>query len=406
MPFDLSLSTIARRMRPSPIRELFKLIQRPGMISFAGGLPDPAIFPVDEFAASAEVLGTEGRAALQYGASEGYGPLLDVLRPWMTDHLGREIPADQLLVTTGSQQAADLLGRALIDPGDVVVVEAPTYPGTLHALRNVGARFACVPCDGDGMQVERLPEVVARVEAESGARPKLVYTIPDFANPTGACLSEPRRRRLLELTGELGIPLFEDDPYGCLRYRGEPIPPIARLADGAPHVLYASSFSKVLAPGIRVAWAVGTPALIRAMVLLRQGEDLCTPTATQAVVAEYCRRGHLERHLGRIVDHYRAKRDAMQRELVATLPTDRVHWHEPEGGFFFWLTLPGLDSDELFQAAVEAGIAFLPGGAFYPAPEEQVGEVQGGAEHARLCFTFADEAQIAEGCRRLVSALS
>ncbi len=406
MTFDFPLSAIARRMRPSPIRELFKLIQRPGMISFAGGLPDPAIFPVDEFADSAGVLATEGRAALQYGASEGYGPLLDVLRPWMGEHLGREIPSDQLLVTTGSQQAADLLGRALVDPGDVVVVEAPTYPGTLHALRNVGARFACVPCDGDGMQVERLPEVVARVQAETGARPKLVYTIPDFANPTGACLSEPRRRRLLELTAELGIPLFEDDPYGCLRYRGEAIPPIARLADGAPHVLYASSFSKVLAPGVRVAWCVGAPALIRAMVLLRQGEDLCTPTATQAVVAEYCRRGHLDSHLARIVDHYRAKRDAMQRELLATMPVDRVRWHEPEGGFFFWLTLPGRDSDELFRDAVERGIAFLPGGAFYPGADEQVGEVRGGGENARLCFTFADPDQIAEGCRRLAGVLA
>lgn len=405
MTFDFPLSSIARGMRPSPIRELFKLIQRPGMISFAGGLPDPEIFPVDEFAASAEVLGTEGRAALQYGASEGYGPLLDVLRPWMTEHLGREIPADQLLVTTGSQQAADLLGRALIDPGDVVVVEAPTYPGTLHAFRNVGARFACVPCDGDGMQVDRLPEVVARVEEETGSRPKLVYTIPDFANPTGVCLSEARRRRLLDLTGEMGIPLFEDDPYGCLRYRGEPIPPIARLADGAPHVLYASSFSKVLAPGVRVAWSVGAPELIRAMVLLRQGEDLCTPTATQAVVAEYCRRGHLERHLERIVDHYRAKRDAMQRELVAAVPPEAASWHEPEGGFFFWLTLPGRDSDELFNEAVERGVAFLPGGAFYPSADEQVGQVFGGSEHARLCFTFANEAQIAEGCRRLAQAL-
>ncbi len=406
MDFDFPFSTIARRMRPSPIRELFKVIQRPGMISFAGGLPDPAIFPVDEFAESAQVLATEGRAALQYGASEGYGPLVEVLQGWMVERLGRAIPADQLLVTTGSQQGADLLGRALLDPGDVVIVEAPTYPGTLHAFRNVGARFATVPCDGEGMQVGRLGEVVDRCEKEIGRRPKLVYTIPDFANPSGACMSLARRRELLELTGELGIPLFEDDPYGCLRYRGEALPTLASLAEGAPHVLYASSFSKVLAPGVRVAWAIGAPQLIRAMVLLRQGEDLCTPTTTQAVVAEYCRRGHLDRHLGRIVDHYRAKRDAMQRGLVANVPAGVAQWHEPEGGFFFWLTLPGQSCDVLFQRAIEQKVAFLPGSAFYPSANEQVGEVQDGTEHARLCFTFADEAQIAEGCRRLAKALA
>ena len=398
-------SRIASQMKPSPIRELFKVIQRPGMISFAGGLPDPAIFPVDEFAQAAEVLRSEGRQVLQYGASEGYPPLVEILAEQMTRQLRREVPAEEILVTSGSQQAADLCARALLDPGDVVVVEAPTYPGTVHSFRNVGARFATVPCDGDGMRVDLLPDVIDRCKRETGRAPKLVYTIPDFSNPSGACMSTQRRRDLLALSAELDLVLFEDDPYGRLRYKGESRPTLKELAGDAPHVLYASSFSKILAPGVRVAWCVGAPELIRAMVLLRQGEDLCTPVVTQALVADYCRRGHLDRHLVRILDHYRGKRDAMQAQLLTHIPDGVARWHEPEGGFFFWLHLPGRDSDALFAEVLEQNVAFLPGGAFYPDPTEQVGQVQDGTEYARLCFTFADPDQIAEGCARLGRAL-
>jgi len=393
-------------IQPSPIRELFKVIQRPGMISFAGGLPDPAIFPVHEFAECAEVLQRDGKIVLQYGASEGYGPLVEAVQGMMAAGMGLDVPADRLLITSGSQQAADLLARALVDPGDPVVVEAPPYPGPVHTFRNVGARCAAVPCDGDGMQVERLPEVLRRAEAETGRRVRLVYTIPDFSNPSGACMSTARRRELLRLAEQHDLVIFEDDPYGRLRYKGEPRPTLMELSGGSPHVLYASSFSKVLAPGVRVAWAAGASELIRTMVLLRQGEDLCTPVVTQALVAEYCRLGHLERHLARIIDHYRAKRDAMQQQLVARLPEGVARWHEPEGGFFFWLELAGHDSDALFQQCLERSVAFLPGTAFYPGAAEQVGDVQQGGRFARLCFTFADDAQIDEGCRRLAAALA
>ncbi len=405
MDFEFRYSHFARQMRPSPIRELFKVIDQPDMISFAGGLPDPEIFPVREFADSAGVLARDGRVALQYGASEGYGPLLDVVRGMMTAQLGRDVRAEELLITTGSQQAADLVARALLDDGDVVVVEAPTYPGTVHSLRNAGARFATVPCDGDGMVVDELPEVVQQCEAETGRLPKLIYTIPDFSNPSGACMSVARRRRLIELAERFQIPVFEDDPYSRLRYRGDALPTIKELAGDSPAVLYVSSFSKLLAPGVRVAWAVGDPSLIRAMVLLRQGEDLCTPTVTQALVAEYCRLGHLDRHLDRIVDHYRAKRDAMQRALEEHVAGPGVRWHEPEGGFFFWLRLDGADSDRVFERAIAEKVAFLPGGAFYPDAAEQVGLARSGREFIRLCFTFAEPDQIDEGCRRLARAL-
>ncbi|HEM46453.1 MAG TPA: PLP-dependent aminotransferase family protein, partial [Alphaproteobacteria bacterium] len=299
------LSALARQMQPSPIRELFPLIRRPGMISFAGGLPDPDVFPVDQFASCCDVLGREGREILQYSASEGYAPLREAILDLMASRLGQEVAPEELLITSGSQQAVDLVARALVDPGDPVVVEAPTYPGTLHCLRNAGACFVTVPCDRDGMMVEAVPEAVAACERRLGRRPKLIYTVPDFANPTGACLSLHRRRRLLQLAEGLEIPVFEDDPYGQLRFRGDPLPSLKRLAGRSDLVVYASSFSKVLAPGVRVAWTVASPDITRAMVLMRQGEDLCTSTVTQALVAEYCRRGHLDRHLEHIRDHYR-----------------------------------------------------------------------------------------------------
>lgn len=398
-------SALAGQMHPSPIRELFRITQQPGMISFAGGMPDPDTFPVEGFAACADVLSRDGRTVLQYGASEGYPPLRAAILDMMAERLGERPEAAELLVTSGSQQAVDLMARALLDLGDVVVVEAPTYPGTLHCLRNAGARFALVPADGDGMRVELLPEVVARAERETGRRPKLIYTVPDFSNPSGACLSLERRRRLVELARELRIPIFEDDPYGRLRYAGEPLPSLKALVGRGPEVIYASSFSKVLAPGVRVAWTVAAPELIRAMVMMRQGEDLCTSTVTQALVAEYCTRGLLESHLGVIVAAYERKSRAMQAALERHLPPGSARWHRPDGGFFYWLELASGSSRELFERAVAEGVAFVAGRAFYPGAAEQVGEVMSGDRFLRLCFTFADEAAIDEGCRRLGVAL-
>ena len=399
-------STLAEKMRPSPIRELFAVIKQPGMISFAGGLPDPDTFPVEGFASCADVLARDGRTVLQYGASEGYPPLREALLEMMGARLGYRPQPEELLITSGSQQAVNLIARALLDPGDVVVVEAPTYPGTLHCLRNAGARFTTVPTDGQGMKVDLLAGVIAASERATGIRPKLIYTIPDFSNPSGASMSLERRQRLIELAAELEIPVFEDDPYGRLRFSGEPLPHLKRLAGDAPQVVYASSFSKVLAPGVRVAWTVASPELVRAMVLMRQGEDLCTSTVTQALVAEYCDRGLLEDHLQHIVATYARKSSTMQQALIAHLPAGAASWHEPQGGFFFWLRLAHHDSDEVFRRAIDAKVAFVPGGAFYPSPDEQVGEVLSGGAFARLCFTFAGEAAIDEGCRRLGEVLA
>jgi 2-aminoadipate transaminase len=399
-------SALAEKMQPSPIRELFRVIQQPGMISFAGGLPDPDTFPVEGFASCADILERDGRTVLQYGASEGYPPLRDAILDMMAERLDYRPQAGELLVTSGSQQAVDLIARALLDPGDVVVVEAPTYPGTLHCLRNAGARFAAIPADADGMVVEELPAVIEQAQAATGRQPKLIYTVPDFSNPSGACMSLERRHRLVEISAELGVPVFEDDPYGRLRFSGETLPTLKKLAGDAPNIIYASSFSKVLAPGVRVAWTIAAPDLIRSMVLMRQGEDLCTSTVTQALVAEYCTRGLLEDHLQHIIDTYARKSRAMQAALMKHLPAGSASWHRPQGGFFFWLELASGDSRSLFDRAVAAKVAFVPGGAFFPDEDEQVGKALAGAGFARLCFTFANEEAIDEGCRRLGGVLA
>jgi len=404
MPFSYPYSRIAQAMRPSPIRELFALTQRPGLISFAGGLPDPAIFPVERFAECAEVLRQNGRTALQYGATEGYPPLVEWVCQRMAAFLGRSVTPAQVVIASGSQQLLDMLARVLLDPGDVVLVESPTYPGALHTLRNAGARFLLVPSDGEGILVEALPELVERCRRGTGRAPKLLYTVINFSNPSGATLSRQRRERLAALLPALEVPVLEDDPYGELRFAGEALPSLYSLA-GGEGVVYASSFSKILAPGARVAWAVGEPELIRRLVVAKQGMDLCTSTVAQVLVAEYCRQGHLEAHLGAIRRHYAVKAEAMEAALQAHVAAHAT-WSRPLGGFFYWLSLAGRDCQDLFHRALAAGVAFLPGRAFYPDAAETLGPPGDGRECLRLCFTFAQPEEIQEGCRRLATALS
>ena len=403
MPFPYDYSAIARSARPSPIRELFKVIGRPGLISLAGGLPDPAAFPVESMMECTVALREHALTALQYGATEGYGPLVEWIVARTRTSTGAAVGSENVLVTTGSQQVMDLAARVLLDPGDVVVVEAPTYPGALHTFRNVGARFAAVPCDELGMKVDRLPDVVQRVRRETGAPPKLIYTIVNFSNPSGACLGEERRRLLAEFSLSSRIPVLEDDPYGDLRYVGEALRPLYGR-DDVGGILFAGSFSKILAPGVRLAWAVGDADLIRRMAIVKQGVDLCTSTFDQVVVAEYCLRGHLDRHLERMRGHYRVKRDAMAAALLRYMAGRPVSWHDPAGGFFFWLDL-GTDSDPVFERALAANVAFLPGRVFFPGTQETVGEQTPAATFARLCFTFASPEQISCGCERLARAL-
>lgn len=387
-------STVGAALKPSPIRELLKLTKRPGMISFAGGNPDPAIFPVKEFSEAARIFSERGQEVLQYGTTEGFEPLREFLTNWMAPKMGRVTQPEEMLITTGSQQVTDLFCSVMVDPGDTVIVEEPTYPGALHTMKNHRVRFLGVPCDQDGMQVELLPELIRKARAE-GQRIKFIYTIVNFQNPSGYTLSAERRRRLLEIAVETGIPIYEDDPYGLLRYNGTDQPTIFSM-DTEGMVLYAGSFSKILAPGSRVGWVVAPKDVTRKMVMVKQGVDMCTSVVAQAAVYEYCRLGYLDGHLPKILDHYRRKRDAMAEAFRSTLPGNAVY-SIPEGGFFFWIRLPGIDTKELFYKAVEKGVAFVIGESFFPSG--------GGKEYLRACFTFAQSEEIAEGARRLALAI-
>jgi 2-aminoadipate transaminase len=387
-------SDVARALRPSPIRELMKYTKKPGMISLAGGNPDPRIFPVEEFQEASAIIGERGRDVLQYGTTGGYEPLKEFISEWMAPRMGRKVSSDEMLVTTGSQQVMDLLGAVLLNPGDAVVVEEPTYPGATHVLRNRQASFVTVPCDKDGMRVDLLPEKLDRAAAE-GKKVKFIYSIVNFQNPSGYTLSAARRKMLLEVAASWGIPILEDDPYGHLRFEGKHEPTLFSM-DTEGIVAYACSFSKILAPGTRVAWVTGPEDVIRKMVMVKQGSDLCTSTVSQALVYEYCRLGHMERFLPKIIDHYRTKRDAMERAFRKHLPQDALY-ETPAGGFFYWLTLPGIDSRKLFGKAIEEGVAFVVGDAFFPNG--------GGTENLRACFTFAAGDELEEAAMRLARAI-
>ena len=393
--WESSYSKLAKEIKPSPIRELMKYTREPGVISFAGGNPDPFIFPVPEFAESSVVLGRQGMEVLQYGSTDGYAPLKEFLSGWMAPRMGRAVTPDEMLITSGSQQGMDLLSGALLDRGDSVIVEDPTYPGAIHTMRNRGANFITVPCDSEGMQVGLLPEIIKKAK-EDGQRIKFIYTIVNFQNPSGSTLTAERRKKLLEIASEYDLVVFEDDPYGHLRYDGDHEPSIFSM-DTEGRVVYACSFSKILAPGARVAWMVGAPDLIRKMTMVKQGDDLSTSVVSQALVNEYCRRGNMDTFLPKIIEHYKNKRNGMAEAFKKHLPEDS-QYGIPAGGFFFWIKLPGVNTGELFKKAIERGVAFVPGAAFFANG--------GGEEYLRTCFTFAQKADLETGAERLAQAIA
>lgn len=392
--WDELFSIQAKNLRPSPIRELMQYTKKPGMISFAGGNPDPMIFPVPEFAEASVVLGRNGMEVLQYGATDGYEPLKTFISGWMAPRMGRTTEPNELLITSGSQQGMDLLCAALIDPGDAIVVEDPTYPGAIHTMRNRGAAFITVPCDKDGMKVDLLPDAIEKGR-KAGRKVKFIYSIVNFQNPSGYTLSAERRRKMLEIAERYDLIIFEDDPYGHLRFEGEHEPTIFSMDKGG-RVVYACSFSKILAPGARVAWIAGPAEIIRKMTMVKQGADLCTSVVAQALVTEYCASGKMDSFLPKIVNHYKKKRDGMAEAFAKHLPKD-AEYEVPKGGFFFWVRLPGIDSKALFMKAIDRGVAFVNGPAFF---------ANGGGEDCiRTCFTFAQPDQLEEGAIRMAQAI-
>jgi len=389
-----------KSVKSSTIRELLKLTQRPEVISFAGGLPAPDVFPVERFeTACHRVLEAKGAMALQYSASEGYTPLREYLAQKMAKY-GIIAGPDNVLITSGSQQALDLIGKLLINPGDRILLEAPTYLGALQAFNVYGAEYVSVPVDQDGLRTGELEEAL-----RSG--PKFMYVLPNFQNPGGVTLCEPRRHELVLLADKYGIPVIEDDPYGQLRFEGEHLPPLLvldrdnlRRDDGKlGNVIYLSTFSKTLAPGIRLGWIVAPPDVISKLVQLKQGADLHTSTFDQMVAYEVVHDGFLDEHVKKIRAVYRERRDVMLAALTEYFPPE-VTWTHPQGGLFLWVTLPeGLEMEHLFQAALRENVAFVPGDCFYATGDE-------GRRHMRLNFSHSNPQQIREGIRRLGLAVA
>ena len=387
-------------VKSSVIRELLKLTQRPEVISFAGGLPAPELFPIERFQeACHRVLAEKGGAALQYGTTEGYAPLREMIGHNMSRY-GIVASVENVLITSGSQQALDLIGKLLVNPGDRLLVEAPTYLGALQAFDVYGAEYVSVPIDNDGLQTELL-------EGALRSGPKFMYVLPNFQNPGGVTLSEGRRHELVFLAEKYGIPIIEDDPYGQLRYEGEHLPPLVvidrenlRHDDGyhLGNVIYLSTFSKTLAPGLRLGWIVAPTEVITKLVQLKQGADLHTSTFAQFVAYEVARDGFLDEHVRTIRQVYRQRRDAMLSALKEFFPPE-VTWTHPAGGLFLWVNLPvGIECQTLFMVALGENVAFVPGDCFYASGDE-------GRRHMRLNFSCAQPEQIREGIRRLSVAV-
>lgn len=381
-----------QQVRASEIRELLKLTQSPEIISFSGGLPSPELFPIEAIKnACMSVLTENGREALQYSTTEGYAPLRRWVAERMNCRLGTHFGEDEILLTHGSQQAIDLAGKVFLDEGDVVLCESPTYLAALSAFRLFGCRFIEVPTDDDGMVPEELEKIL-----ETETRIKLIYTIPEFQNPTGRSWSLERKKELIALATRHNIVVLEDNPYGELRFEGDPIPSAASF-DTIGNVMCLGTFSKIFCPGYRIGWIAGSRELIDKFVMVKQGTDLQCNTIGQYEIAEYLKSYDIDSHIDKIREDYRKKRDIML-ETMDTFFPDGVSYTRPSGGLFGWVTLPeNMDARKLLVECLKEKVAFVPGGSFFP---------NGGHQNTlRINFSYATEEQLREGIRRIARVL-
>ena len=396
LPFADRLNNV----ETSAIRELFKLLGKPGIISFAGGFPDSAMFDVDGIREAVNTaLAQEPGAALQYGATEGYNPLREQLAAFMATKGVAGLNPEDLIVTTGSQQALDLLGKTMIDPGDKVIVEGPTFLATIQCFRLYGAELVSAPVDANGVDTEQLEKLIAE------HKPKFVYLIPTFGNPSGALLSLERRKKVLELAVKYQTLIVEDDPYGDLYFGAAPPPSILSLSAGVPgsrdYLAHCGSLSKVLSPGLRVGWMIAPAELLAKATMCKQFSDAHTSTFAQATAAQYLKAGRMPATLDNVRRVYAERAQAMGDALRLGLG-DAIEFVQPQGGLFFWARLTGAggkvgDGAELAKRAIEKGVAFVPGAPFYA----------NNPDHAtlRLSFATADVAKIQEGVARLAQAI-
>jgi 2-aminoadipate transaminase len=378
-------------MRSSAMRDLMAITARPEVISLAGGLPDTSTFPPKSFAAQMTRIAQESAAeALQYGPTEGFEETKDCILQVMAAEGMLPDPED-VIVTTGGQQAIDLITKTLVDPGDVVICEAPTYPGAVPVFCSYQADVVQIECDSEGMKIDDLEALLDRLQRE-GRRPKFIYSVPTFQNPAGVTMSFERRARLVELARLHELLIVEDSPYGLLRYSGAALPPLYQL-DGGDFVIYLGTFSKILSPGIRLGWMVAPPPVMEKVVLGKQAADLCSSTLTQFFVREYFAEGRWRQYIEDLVEIYRRRRDTMLAALREHFPAE-ASWTEPEGGLFIWATLPEyIDTGDLLAKALRADVAFVPGQGAYV-------DARGGSS-MRLNFSGVDEDEIREGVRRI-----
>ena len=385
----------AKRMdnlKASEIRELLKLTEKPEIISFAGGLPAPELFPVEEMkAVSLKVLEEDGRAAMQYAATEGFAPLRKQIAERMNAKYNTKVEANDIAITSGSQQGLDFSGKIFLDEGDVVLCESPSYMGALNAFKAYGPKFIEVPTDENGMIMEELEKVLETTE-----NVKMIYVIPDFQNPTGRTWPMERRTKFMELINKFEIPVIEDNPYGELRFEGEILPSLKSM-DEKGLIIFLGSFSKIFCPGYRIGWVCAEPELLNKYITIKQGADLQASTISQREVSKYIDMYDLDAHVEKIKAVYKVRRDLMINTMKETFPAE-AKFTNPEGGLFTWVELPeGMDAKEIMVKCLEQNVAYVPGGSFFP---------NGGKENTfRLNYSNMPDEKIVDGIARLGKVL-
>ncbi|MCQ5209561.1 MAG: PLP-dependent aminotransferase family protein [Megasphaera massiliensis] len=389
----MQFSNLAMNLKASEIRELLKLTTMPEIISFAGGLPAPELFPTEDLKKVDEaVLTKEGQAALQYGTTEGYTPLREQIAGRMKKSFMVDCTPENIVITSGSQQGLSLLAQIFLNPGDVVLVESPTYLGAINAFKLCGPEFVEVPTDDKGI----IPEELEKILAKYGDRVRMMYVIPEFQNPTGITWPMERRKAFMDIINRYDFPVLEDDPYGELRFDGDKVPSLKSM-DTKGNIIFLGSFSKILMPGLRIAWMVADPVIIDKVVKLKQAVDLQSSSFGQRQTSFFIDMYDLDDHVAKIKELYKKRRDLMCDSMKEYFP-EGITFTYPEGGLFTWVTLPeGMDAKELMPKVLAKNVAYVPGGPFYPHG--------GNANHFRLNYSNMPEERIVEGIKRLAEVL-